>query len=71
MQNMLFFVSLETRKVVKQKSGGTKKSNLIEEVQGLKTINKGNISFSRFLSERHQLDLHSYHSCMNKYRTFN
>lgn len=56
---------------VKQKSGGEKKrSNLIKEVEGWKTIYKGNISFSRFLSEWHQLDLHSYHSCMNKYRTF-
>lgn len=47
-----------------------KRSNLIKEVEGLKTIYKGNISLSRFLSEWHQLDLHSYHGCMNKYRTF-
>lgn len=36
-----------------------KKSNVIKEVAGLKTIYKGNISLSRFLSECNQLDLHS------------
>lgn len=37
-RNMLFFVSLETGEVVKQKSGGKKKSNLIRKSEGLKTI---------------------------------